>query len=231
MQHSLSLLLVEDDASLLEELTIFLSDFFDTIDVATNAEDAYEKFLSAPYDLIITDIKLPRQDGLSFIEKIKKNSPLQMVIVISAYKEVDYFLKSIELGIYSFLTKPFNSQQLINTMIKATLQINHLHAQQNNSIVILDQSTTYSPSTKALLVNNIAQELTVKEELLLALLVKNVNHFVRNEQIIQEVWQNDTINSSTLRALIKRIRDKLGYDNAIINLKNRGYKLSSTKVI
>ncbi|MBV5278408.1 MAG: response regulator transcription factor [Campylobacteraceae bacterium] len=231
MQHSLSLLLVEDDASLLEELTIFLSDFFDTIDVSTNAEDAYEKFLSAPYDLIITDIKLPRQDGLSFIEKIKKNSPLQMVIVISAYKEVDYFLKSIELGIYSFLTKPFNSQQLINTMIKATLQINHLHTQQNNSIVILDQNTTYSPSTKALHVNNIAQELTVKEELLLALLVKHVNHFVRNEQIIQEVWQNDTINSSTLRALVKRIRDKLGYDNAIINLKNRGYKLNSTKII
>lgn len=231
MHHSLSLLLVEDDASLLEELTIFLSDFFDTIDVASNAEDAYTKFLLAPYDLVITDIQLPRQDGLSFVEKIKKSSPLQMVIVISAYKEVDYFLKSIELGIYSFLTKPFNSQQLINTMIKATVQIRNLHVPQDNTIVILHQNTTYSLNTKVLHVKGITQELTVKEELLLALLVKNVNHFVRNEQIIQEVWQNDEVNSSTLRALVKRIRDKLCYDNAIVNLKNRGYKLNANKVI
>jgi len=226
-----SLLLIEDDTSLLEELSIFLSDFFDTIDVASNAEDAYAKYLSSPYDLVITDIKLPRQNGLLLVEKIKKHSPTQMVIVISAYKEVDYFLKSIELGIYSFLTKPFDSQQLINTMIKATLQINHLYAQQNNTMVILHQDTTYFPSTKTLHVKGIAQELTVKEELFLALLVKNLNHFVRIEQISQEVWQSDDVNNSTLRALVKRLRDKLCYENSIVNLKNRGYKLSSTKII
>lgn len=229
MHHSL--LLIEDDTSLLEELSIFLSDFFDTIDVASNAEDAYAKYLSSPYDLVITDIKLPRQNGLLLVEKIKKHSPTQMVIVISAYKEVDYFLKSIELGIYSFLTKPFDSQQLINTMIKATLQINHLYAQQNNTMVILHQDTTYFPSTKTLHVKGIAQELTVKEELFLALLVKNLNHFVRIEQISQEVWQSDDVNNSTLRALVKRLRDKLCYENSIVNLKNRGYKLSSTKII
>lgn len=231
MHHSLSLLLVEDDSSLLEELNIFLSDFFDTIDVASSAEDAYEKYLSSTYDLVITDIKLPRQNGLLLVEKIKKHSPTQMVIVISAYKEVDYFLKSIELGIYSFLTKPFDSQQLINTMIKATLQINHLYAQQNNTMVILHHDTTYFPSTKTLHVKGIAQELTVKEELFLALLVKNLNHFVRIEQISQEVWQSDDVNNSTLRALVKRLRDKLCYENSIVNLKNRGYKLSSSKVI
>lgn len=231
MNHSLSLLLIEDDTSLLEELSIFLSDFFDTIDVASSAEDAYEKYLSRPYDLVVTDIKLPRQNGLLLVEKIKKYNPLQMVIVISAYKEVDYFLKSIELGIYSFLTKPFDSQQLINTMIKATLQINHSHAMENNSMVTLHQDTIYFPDTKTLHVKGVAQELTIKEELFLALLAKNLNHFVRIEQISQEVWQSDDVNNSTLRALVKRLRDKLCYENAIVNLKNRGYKLNSTKVI
>ena len=72
MHHSLSLLLIEDDTSLLEELSIFLSDFFDTIDVASSAEDAYEKYVSSSYDLVITDIKLPRQNGLLLVEKIKK---------------------------------------------------------------------------------------------------------------------------------------------------------------
>lgn len=231
MHHSLSLLLVEDDSSLLEELNIFLSDFFDIIDVASSAEDAYEKYLSNTYDLVITDIKLPRQNGLFLVEKIKKRSPTQMVIVISAYQEVDYFLKSIELGIYCFLTKPFNSQHLINTMIKATAQINHSYVQQSNNLILLDQDITYSTTTKSLHVKGIAQELTVKEELLLALLVKNLNHFVRHEQIFQEIWQSDNVNHSTLRALVKKVRDKLNYQNAIVNLKNRGYKLNSNQVI
>ncbi len=50
---------------------------------------------------------------------------------------------------------------------------------------------------------------------------------MRNEQIMQEVWQSFDINDSTLRALVKRLRDKLNYDDAITNLKNRGYKLNS----
>ena len=72
------------------------------------------------------------------------------------------------------------------------------------------------------------QELTAKEELLLYLLVKNANTFVRNEQLCQAIWQSDEVNNSTLRALVKRVRDKLGYEECIINLKNRGYKLTAS---
>lgn len=72
MSEPLSLLLVEDDISLKEELGIFLSDFFDTIDAFGSAEEAYEHYLTSFYDLVITDIELPKQNGLSLIEKIKK---------------------------------------------------------------------------------------------------------------------------------------------------------------
>jgi len=50
---------------------------------------------------------------------------------------------------------------------------------------------------------------------------------VRNEQLAQEIWQSDEVNNSTLRALVKRLRDKLDYDECIVNLKNRGYKLTA----
>lgn len=227
MFNKLSLLLIEDDASLLEELALFLSDFFDIIHTANNAEDGYEKFLNSSYDLVITDIQLPRQDGLSLIEKIKKKVPSQMVIVISAYTEVDYFIKSIDLGIYSFLTKPFNSQQLIHTMIKASSQLkSKKEPLEKKDAIILSTNVIYTSSTKSLHVEGIQQELTMKEELLLSLLVKNINHYVSVDHIAQEVWKNDELNSSTLRALIKRLRDKLSYNDAIINLKNRGYKLN-----
>ena len=226
MCESLSLLLVEDDLSLNEELVIFLSDFFDTIDSVYSAEEAYKKYLVASYDLVITDIQLPHQNGLSLVEKIRKKNSSQMVIVISAYKEVDYFLKSIDLGIFSFLTKPFDSQLLINTMIKATHQLRQQKDKVDLTMVILHEGVYFNLKTRTLHIHEILQELTAKEEMLLFILVKNANSFVRNEQISHEIWQSDDVNNSTLRALVKRVRDKLGYDECIINLKNRGYKLT-----
>lgn len=229
MPRILSLLLVEDDVSLAEELGLFLSDFFEHIDFVDNAEDAYEKYVTSPYDLVITDIRLPQQNGLYLVEKIKKKTPNQLVIVISAYTEVEYFLKSIDLGIYSFLTKPFNSQQLINTMIKVTALINHQQhsPEQKNNLIVLAHDVVFDTQSKALHVKDILQELTQKEELLLILLAKNINQFVRNEEIMEYIWQDDEPTSSTLRALVKRLRDKLGYEDAITNLKSRGYKLVS----
>lgn len=225
--RSLSLLLVEDDTSLLEELRLFLSDFFDVIETATSAEIAYDKFMASPYDLVITDIQLPHQNGLMLVERIKKRIPTQTVIVISAYQEVDYFLKSIELGIYSFLVKPFGSQQLINTMIKVTSLLKNQHINNDNSVIQLTKDIAFDSKTKALHVKGTLQELTEKEELLLNVLAKNINHFVTNEQITQVVWYSSDVNHSTLRALIKRLRDKLCYEDSIENSKNRGYKLTA----
>lgn len=228
MGHALSLLLVEDDLSLLEELRLFLGDFFSDISVTTNSEDAYEVYLRKPFDLVITDIRLPKQNGLSLVERIKKKSPHQIIVVMSAYRDVEYFVKSIELGIYGFLTKPFDSQKLISMMLKITSELEHKKTQTDNQHrVLLAPNVLFDTHMKSLHVKNIAQELTQKEELLLALLVKNLNYFVPNEQIAEVVWQSDEVNSSTLRALIKRLRDKLGYEESISNLKGRGYKLSS----
>ena len=231
MQHSLSLLLIEDEKALNEELCIFLSDFFDTIDACYSAEEGLEYYLKNEYDLVMTDIQLPHQNGLSFVEKVKKKNPAQMVIVISAYKETDYFLKSIDLGIFSFLTKPFDSQHLINTMMKATSQLQSTKQTQSNSIhsgdVVLHEGVFFNLEQKVLVVNGKEEELTSKEELLLMTLVKQANAFVRNEQLAHIIWQSDEVNSSTLRALVKRVRDKLGYNDSIINLKNRGYKLNT----
>lgn len=230
MRQPLSLLLVEDDTALNEELRVFLSDFFDTIDAYVLAEDAYEAYQKRAYDLVMTDIQLPQQNGLSFVEKIKKKNPSQMVIVISAYKETDYFLKSIDLGIFSFLTKPFDSQHLINTMMKAT---NQLESQKNSVLnndsdeILLHEGVVFHLREKTLHVNGREEELTTKEEALLYILVKHANLFVRNEQLAQAIWQSDDVNNSTLRALVKRLRDKLGYENSIGNLKNRGYKLNT----
>ncbi|AFL68249.1 response regulator transcription factor [Sulfurospirillum barnesii] len=226
MHQPLSLLLIEDDSALRTELEAFLSDFFDEIISCDSAENAYTYYEKKRFDVVVSDIELPAQNGLAFIEKIKKKNPSQMVLVISAYKEVDYFLKSIELGIFSFLTKPFDSQHLINTFFKVTalLRKEHNHDCSHHRLV-LSEGVVFDRQEHTLHVKGVLQELTAKEELLLSLLAKHVNQFVRNEHLCHAVWKSEEVNSSTLRALVKRLRDKLGYDESIINLKNRGYKL------
>lgn len=229
MANAFSLLLVEDDSCLLEELKLFLSDFFDTIHTAITAEAAYELFLEHSYDAIITDIQLPGQSGLKLVEKIQKHAKDQIVIVMSAYKEVDYFLKSIELKVYGFLTKPFDSQKLITMMLKLTDELKSKKTHTNTSVLItLSDGVVFDVHEKLLYVKNQMQVLTQKEELLLSLLIKNINYFISNELLCKTIWGEDIMSSSTLRALIKRLRDKLQYDESISNMKGRGYKLNTT---
>jgi DNA-binding response OmpR family regulator len=67
--------------------------------------------------------------------------------------------------------------------------------------------------------------LTKKEEKLLYLLIKHIDSHVSEEQMQKEIWENENVADSTIRVLIKRLREKLGYEDAIINLKGRGYKI------
>lgn len=227
MAHTFSLLLVEDDMCLLEELKIFLSDFFDDIYVATTSEAAYTLFLERSYDVVLTDIQLPGQSGLKLVEKIQKHKKDQIVVVMSAYKEVDYFIKSIELKVYGFLTKPFDSQKLIAMMLKLT---NELKSQKENiltsTLVALHDNVVFDTHAKLLYVNHEMQVLTQKEEHLLSILIKNMNYFISNELLCEAIWGDSQISGSTLRALVKRLKDKLHYEESIGNMKGRGYKLN-----
>lgn len=227
MLDAFSLLLVEDDVCLLEELKIFLGDFFEDIYVATTSEDAYALFLERSYDVVLTDIQLPGQSGLKLVEKIQKQKKDQIVIVMSAYKEVDYFLKSIELKVYGFLTKPFDSQKLIAMMLKLTNELKSHKENPNISVVVtLHEGVVFDTQAKLLYVKDQLQVLTQKEEHLLSILIKNINYFISNELLCETIWGESEISSSTLRALVKRLKDKLHYEESITNMKGRGYKLN-----
>lgn len=226
MRNNLSLLLVEDDLDLRTELAIFMKDFFSQIDVTDNTESAFKMYKENSYNLVLTDIQLPKDDGLVLVKNIKQITPKQIIIVMSAYQETEYFLKSIELGIYSFLIKPFNSEHLMNTIIKVTTHINkNLEKEKNDNLLLLSKNVQYNVDLRYLYIANKLEILTPKEEKLLYILVKNIDGHVSDFQLKKTVWAEENVADSTVRVLIKRLRKKLGYTDAIINLKGRGYKL------
>lgn len=120
--HTLNVLFVEDNEDVRIQLLKLLKNFFTNIDVEINGLDALEKYISfkeenkRPYDLIITDLSMPKLDGVELCKKIIEINPNQLILVISAHTESNKLLKLINIGIYKFLQKPVDYNNLLNNL-------------------------------------------------------------------------------------------------------------------
>ena len=111
LTKNIKVLYVEDDKNVQEQTKMMFDLLFERVDVADNGEEGLEKYQEGNYDIVFSDISMPKMDGLKMIEKIKEKNPYQRVIIISAYNDSEYFLKAIELGVDGFLLKPININQ------------------------------------------------------------------------------------------------------------------------
>jgi len=110
-------LYVEDDKSIMKSFTPILNKIFDTVLTATNGEEGLELFKkNQDVDFVITDIKMPRMDGLDMSGEIKKLSPDTPCILTTAHGEYDYFLRADEIGIYRYIQKPLDIQNLLEIL-------------------------------------------------------------------------------------------------------------------
>lgn len=111
-ENDLHILYVEDSEIVRESTYELLKEFFPSIDLAVDGVDGLEKYetyykkFAVNYDIVFTDINMPRLNGIKMSEQILKKHPLQNIVIISAHNEVDYLLTSINLGISHFVLKP-----------------------------------------------------------------------------------------------------------------------------
>ncbi len=118
-----SVLYVEDDPLICREYLTFLGRFFENIRHEPNGEKGLEAALETPFDLVITDIEMPKIDGLSMIEKIKEHCPEISTLLVSAHKDVNYLHRSIQLGVDGYLFKPMEREQTMATLHKVVGKI------------------------------------------------------------------------------------------------------------
>ena len=116
--YDMSVLLVEDDILLQEQMKLMLARFFASVDTASNGEDALEKYKHKKYDLIVSDITMPRMNGIVLSEKIKELNETQKIIVISAHSESDKLIELINIGVDGFLLKPIDIVQMMTQLSK-----------------------------------------------------------------------------------------------------------------
>ncbi len=117
----ISVLCVEDDDDVRENLTLFLKRRFKAVYEARNGLEGYDTFVKESPDIIMTDIQMPKLNGLEMSKKIRETNWLIPIIVVSAFEDLDYLKTAIEAGIGSYVTKPVDSEQLLNRLYKAAL--------------------------------------------------------------------------------------------------------------
>ncbi len=119
-----SVLYVEDESTLRAKATVFLTKIFDKVETAENGEEGFEKYLLAPYDIVLTDILMPKMNGLEMIAKIKQHNERQEVIVLSADTSSNVLSECIQLGVTGYLIKPMDFQQALSVLESSIDKLN-----------------------------------------------------------------------------------------------------------
>jgi len=112
----LNVLYVEDDLALREETSYMLEPFFKSIRSASDGLEGLELYNKESFDLVITDINMPKMNGLKMIEKIKEINPEQKIVAISAHNEPEVLIGLIKDGTSSFILKPIIQSEVINAL-------------------------------------------------------------------------------------------------------------------
>jgi len=114
-----SILVVEDEDIMRESLVDWFSSEEHKVDAVDDGEKALKNFNLNDYDVMIVDLKLPGQDGLSVLSEVRVRNPKTKVIIITAYPSVDTATEAIRRGAVDYLAKPFELERLGNSITKA----------------------------------------------------------------------------------------------------------------
>ena len=121
----LKLLYVEDEKILREISSELFKNFFDDITLAVNGLEALELYSINKYDLIITDIFMPKMNGIELIKNIRKNNNKILILIFSALKDPSYMTASESLGVDGYILKPLSLNNMINALEKLSYKLIH----------------------------------------------------------------------------------------------------------
>ena len=218
---NIKILYVEDDEIARENGVEYLQNFFETIYEASDAIVALQLYEKYKPDIIITDIQMPKLNGLEFVKKIRQKDKKTQIIIITAFCDKDYLLKAIELQLVKYLIKPVKEKEFEEALF---LCVNSLK-EDNSNIVKLENEIYFDTFNKNLVIKDELVKLRAKEILFLELLIKNKNRYVTYEEIENYVWSDSVMTKDALKTLVKNLKTKIPKD-LILNLTNSGYKIN-----
>lgn len=217
---NIKILYVEDDDIARENGVEYLENYFEHIYEAPDALSALKIYEQIQPHIIITDIQMPKLNGLEFVQRIRDKDKKVQVIVISAFSDKDYLLKAIELQLVKYLIKPVKESEFEKAL---SLCVNSIKDDSSN-IVKLNDELVFDMFNQTLVLNDEIIKLRTKEIDFLTLLLKNKNRYVTYTEIENYVWKDSVMSKDALKTLVKNIKTKIPKE-LILNLSGTGYKI------
>ncbi|PAF44526.1 response regulator transcription factor [Helicobacter sp. 11S02596-1] len=217
---NLSCLLVEDDKIALSAMEQSLKPYCKRFLCASDGEEGLAIYKEHFFDIIITDINLPKLNGFEMIDAILSINQAQEFIIITSYDTDDNIIKSVKEGAYAYMRKPISLIELQTHLIIFSQRkiVKNTKIELSPQIVIDTQSQT-------IMKNNQELFLSSKLHKIFWLLYYNKNNVVSYETISAYAYDEET-NVNAIRMALLRLKKQIG-DGLIQNVFNIGYVLKT----
>jgi len=222
------ILLVEDDVKIASFIVKGLKVAGYAVDHAPDGEQGLHRVLTEPYDTAIIDIMLPKIDGLSLIEKMRKEKIRTPVIILSAKASIDDRVKGLQTGSDDYLTKPFSFSELLARVQALIRRASGLSEPTRLTVGDLSMNLL----TREVRRGERKIQLQPIEFSLLEYLMRSAGRVVSKIMIMEHVWDyNFDPQTNVVEARISRLRDKIDrdFDKKLIHtVRGVGYVLKET---
>lgn len=222
------LLLAEDEQALSKALKAILERSNYSVDAAYDGQEALDYLTADNYDGVILDIMMPKVDGITVLKEIRRAGNMVPVLLLTAKSEIDDKVTGLDAGANDYLTKPFNSRELL-ARIRAMTRTQSARPDSKLQFgnVTLD-CATYELSTRSG-----SYRLANKEFQMMEMLMSNPKSLISSERFMEKIWGYDSeAEINVVWVYISYLRKKLTALDANICIKamrNAGYRLEENQ--
>lgn len=217
------ILLAEDENALTKALVKIFEKNNYSVDSVDNGADAIDYIEAGNYDVVVLDVMMPKADGITVLRKIRENGNQVPVLILSAKSEIDDKVLGLDSGANYYLTKPFDTKELLASIRAITRTQVSNDSKINFGNITLDRATfeLCSPMGSFRLAN--------KEFQMLEMLMSNPRYVISAEKFMEKIWGYETdAEINVVWVYVSYLRKKLTALNANVQIKvlrNAGYSL------
>jgi DNA-binding response OmpR family regulator len=225
----MQLLIVEDDAKLARALSRGLALEGYAVDVASDGDAGLEQGLSNDYDAIVLDVMLPRRDGFSVCEELRRQGRRMPILMLTARTDVRDRIRGLDGGADDYLVKPFDFGELV-ARLRALTRRRPIDSAQEAEIGAAGD-LEIDPGTYVATRAGRRVELTAREFAVLQCLVENADRVVSRAELLREVWGTELdVSPNVVDVYVGYLRRKLErpFDRRLIRtVRGIGFQLET----
>ncbi len=224
-----TLMVVEDNESVVEALTVGLTRQGFIVKAVSDGQEALDQFDAIRPDMVLLDVMLPRLSGLDVCRHIRRKSSVFIMLLSARAAEIDLVV-GLEVGADDYVTKPYSMRELV-ARIRALLR-RSVDLGDPSGRVLEVGDVRLDPDHFEVQVRGTPVELSRKEFGLLETLLENAGRVVGRDDLISRVWGANYIgDTKTLDVHVRRLRTKIEVEpsqpNLITTVRGRGYRYES----